>query len=831
MKIKQLMLTCGAALFQKTPGKLRITGLLLVSAYTLLLGFAMNAHAAKPDPILEVHSDVVIFPVDYLVDVVPPNREFCVRDRSGLPSLTCSANDINLADITLPPGAPQTCKAGDIVTTGLNFKVISTAKIRYDWAFYTTLEQGKDPLDGPGEACLIWVGEINDGSPLNSQSVNGDLCADVTKTYDAVFENQQISFICQDTDGDTQVDLDYCSVWNQSDDDLCSTNGEITDLPSPGAPSKCWCASVTVPITVLPEEPALEKTGAPVHTEADIFVGNDSFSFDLKITNNNTNTDIIITELTDSFGGMDYDIPGDIYTSPPPLILIEDQVELISAIDNDGTCLDPGPETITPGNTYTCTVTFRWKSLALTDTDGLDLVVREDKFNDFSALWTYEIGDDDPPTLETPIAVGPSLDEIIASITDVPPILTISKSADPTSIPETGETGFDLVDYTVTFGSESGWDTIYIASADLSDTLLQNGVNGTSGYLTGCSISDLDAGEEPTCTYSVNLATAYTIDAGDVYKNTVTATPTDEEGTSGDEVDAFANIDVNNVNPVVTLKKYVRAGTSSSTVISEYDDTSTSVTEFQLPDPPYASPTVTYLFVVSNDSFEPFTIDGFVDFAEGPYSLNTPSQVYDSNIADTTPVAGSCAGLIGTEVAVGSDARCTLSFKVKGDESEAVDNTAWVRVSDSDGETCTEDGCFDTDPALVEFNPAGFGIELGIGLEATIEVTVTANTGNRELVSFNPFVDWMITNGTDVPILDPSSVFDTFNVVNVDCDDATQELGPDEDYSCQFTVTPKGTYNASLGLTVIEDTLKVIARDDDGVEQTLSVTITVKAIP
>ena len=209
-------------------------------------------------------------------------------------------------------------------------------------------------------------------------------------------------------------------------------------------------------------------------------------------------------------------------------------------------------------------------------------------------------------------------------------------------------------------------------------------------------------------------------------------------------------------------------------------------------------------------------------------------QSYDDNIAATTPVAGSCASLISTTVNPGEDARCTLSFRVKGDESDTVDNIAWVRVSDSDGSDCTVPGCFDTDDAMVDFSPADFGIHLGIGLEATIEVTVKAGVNNREPVLFNPVEDFVINDGSDnVAILDPSADLSnfTFTVENVNCYDGTQELAPNEEYSCSFKVMPNSTYDSATGLTVIFDDLVVKAQDDDGVEHTLSSTVTVKAVP
>ena len=187
----------------KVPFNRRLCTVIRLFGYTLILGFVANTHAGKPTPV-DVESEITIF-----------EEQECVRDRAGLNSLTCTSKDVSLANITLPPGSPTTCVAGSTVTQALNFNVVSTANIRYNWGFYTTTDSEADPLEGPGDACLIWVGEIIGDSAPNSQSVNGDLCTDVTKAQDAVFDNEMITFLCEDTDGDTFVDLKFCATWNQ----------------------------------------------------------------------------------------------------------------------------------------------------------------------------------------------------------------------------------------------------------------------------------------------------------------------------------------------------------------------------------------------------------------------------------------------------------------------------------------------------------------------------------------------------------------------------------------------------------------------------------------
>lgn len=525
----------------------------------------------------------------------------------------------------------------------------------------------------------------------------------MTKATDAVFTEEEITFVCADTDGDTLVDLQYCATWEQNSSGSCNNIDDDgideNNLPLPGSPSKCNCDVTTIPITVLPSNPTLTKVGVgpTSRTEEAIYNGNNTFTFDLKITNPNSATPLVITELTDNFGGQNFSIPADVTASPT---LSEDGVYLVSAMDTDGVCLTSGSETVAPGATYTCTVVFKWHNLDLDDTVTNDEVYREDKINNFSAYWKFADA--------VPEAVGPS-NNVTVSITDVPPVLTILKEGNVTSIYESGGTDFDLVNYTVTFGSASGWDTIHIASSDLDDLLMQNGANTTTGYLTGCSISGLavTTSPSPECLYSVNLASAYTdLNAGDMYKNTVKATPTDEEGTKGSQVDWDWTVSVENVDPTVVLTKYVKVGMAPASPNTldpaQYNDVSVSVKEFELADITDA-PIVTYLFEVHNTSPESIVIDSFVDFAQGPFDLNVPTQMYDNNIADTSPVDGDCNTLVGRSLAPGGKEYCYLTFKVAGDESEDVYNIAWVRVSDTD---TVAGQAFDTDDATVEFDLA-----------------------------------------------------------------------------------------------------------------------------
>ncbi|MFZ5838691.1 MAG: hypothetical protein ACOYY5_10370, partial [Pseudomonadota bacterium] len=115
----------------------------------VLIGFTSTLVAAPKEPPSDP-AKITIFPEGYKL---PPdgtsNRNECIRDSTDLNSLTCTANDVQLAEITVPVGEPTTCYAGEIVTQKLNFRVKSTAQTRYNWSFYTTTDPEATPLDGP----------------------------------------------------------------------------------------------------------------------------------------------------------------------------------------------------------------------------------------------------------------------------------------------------------------------------------------------------------------------------------------------------------------------------------------------------------------------------------------------------------------------------------------------------------------------------------------------------------------------------------------------------------------------------------------------------------
>jgi len=107
-------------------------------------------------------------------------------------------------------------------------------------------------------------------------------------------------------------------------------------------------------------------------------------------------------------------------------------------------------------------------------------------------------------------------DDETVTVTDVPSAIEIIKSADPTSVPETG----DDVTYTFTVNNLSEVDAVTLDS--LTDTVFGD-LNGQGD----CAVPQtIPAGGSYTCSLTVFVSG----NAGDVHTNVVTASGTDDDG-------------------------------------------------------------------------------------------------------------------------------------------------------------------------------------------------------------------------------------------------------------------------------------------------------------
>lgn len=185
-------------------------------------------------------------------------------------NLVCSANDIDIADVTGIMINDDGCAfPGDTVTFTANWNVEASANERYDVGLYFSTD-GDPNNDG------AYTGSCSITTLPNSPTppwfdFDGDFCGDASSSTNVTPTIQQ-TVQCLDTDGDNKLNLPYCTSWRQNDDDVC--NSPLDAFP--GAPSKCNCdKGFEIPITV--------PYGAYIEVIKDLIPSNDGGKFNLQI--------------------------------------------------------------------------------------------------------------------------------------------------------------------------------------------------------------------------------------------------------------------------------------------------------------------------------------------------------------------------------------------------------------------------------------------------------------------------------------------------------------------------------------------------------------------
>ena len=200
------------------------------------------------------------------VTSLPAIQNGCLKEVTG-GSLTCSANDISLANVTNIQIIDDGCQApGDTVTFSGNFNVITTATNRYDIGLYFSTDG--DPNNDGSKS-----GQCNINALPTYRDLDGDQCGDIKSEDNPLSTPITLTVVCLDN-GQNQLKLPYCSSWNQNAGGVC-TDAKGT---SPGAPSKCNCdEGFTVPITV--------PYGAKIEVIKNVNPTNDPGKFNLLIDN------------------------------------------------------------------------------------------------------------------------------------------------------------------------------------------------------------------------------------------------------------------------------------------------------------------------------------------------------------------------------------------------------------------------------------------------------------------------------------------------------------------------------------------------------------------
>jgi uncharacterized repeat protein (TIGR01451 family) len=182
--------------------------------------------------------------------------DMCPGDRFGS-DVNCTANDVQITQITVAPGSPSTCEGGTSIVLDLNVTVNFGSPTRHDVGIFLS-QDGLDPqlvsprttAGGTGsQSCKVSVlpmplfFDLDPGPHLvNGQPVR-DLCGDGNGTLGggtgtATFTIPGVTVKCKAADSSGALNIPFVVTWDQQaspSGDVCTSAAH----PVPGTKSKC----------------------------------------------------------------------------------------------------------------------------------------------------------------------------------------------------------------------------------------------------------------------------------------------------------------------------------------------------------------------------------------------------------------------------------------------------------------------------------------------------------------------------------------------------------------------------------------------------------------
>ena len=356
----------------------------------------------------------------------------------------------------------------------------------------------------------------------------------------------------------------------------------------------------------------------------------------------------------------------------------------------------------------------------------------------------------------------------VVAITDVPPAITMTKVANPTSVPEPGAS----VTYTASVTNASDEPVTLTSLTDkiggglpFSITLLAAPLTATT-----CVLASIPAHGTYSCTFNLPVLGNAVNAAGTLVSDIAAAHAVDNDG-SGADAQGAASVRITDVAPSLAITK-----TSSTATVDE----------------PGAN--VTYTVSIHNTSVEPVVIDSITD------------QVGGGPIFNVTAVTGNtCGPRINSTVAAGATVTCAFTLAVTGDAGDIVNDTVVVRAHDDEGNQASGS---DTETVTVKDVKPSLQVTKDANLASvpepggTVGYTVTVRNTSVEPVVITAVTDKV---GGGAP-------FDAAAAPGSTCGSIVGDtFAPDASASCTFSLAVTGEADSS-----VVDTATVTADDNDG---------------
>ncbi|MCG9729448.1 hypothetical protein L1D44_06240 [Shewanella sp. Isolate13] len=732
--------------------------------------------------------------------------KFCMADaylmkdgnKLAQDSLNCTANDVEITRVT-PTDPNAECNLGEVFTFNADVTVRTNANERWDTTFYLPLtEQSPQVVQGAGlRNCSMILPIPGDSGQAADVQLDGDQCGDITKALgpdEYVLTNEPITMLCADADGNNQADFTYCAAWDNIDRDNCTYEEDPYAGQIPNNKSKCNCDTFNIDVFIKPTPPVITKTLTSVSTRSE---PGGTFSYTVSFTNPNAQTSLFIKSLSDEIdigaeGGFDTSI--DLWGSP---VSVNPNVDGLYLTATNCSMPANGGE-ILPSATYSCAFTVHIVDRDLPNDqspelyDDLVMLSLEDKNGD------AVVNGDSCSAISSSVAGDHCSNEVRVQITNLPPAITVTKTANPTEVLEPGAN----VEFTIEVQNDAAfWDSPLTLTV-LDDT----------------DFGDLLADECSAVSKTIALGGTYTCkftkfiggDAGDKHSNTVSAKAIDDEHDEAMGNDS-AMVDIRDVPSSITLVK-----TANPTEVLETGDDPNN----------YSNVSYNFEFSVNAAGVDDVTFTSLTDIPFG--TLTGDCMVDSKNGSPITPTA-----LNGFILQPGEYASCDIIKGLQGNAGDTHENTATIRGVDEDGQDVDA-----SDNALVTFTPQApdtdmaFATSMLVVLELTNagveDVTLTELTVKGVTVAHNnihsEFIILNAANGEHAGVSYSPCAIGTVLGYNG---------SGSEHYTCAFTIELKPGVENTDPITFLSagvDGIVAVVEDDEGSQIVNGVTVEVNTV-
>ncbi|QYJ95384.1 hypothetical protein [Shewanella spartinae] len=718
----------------------------------------------------------------------------CMAEQAGF-NLNCTANDVRVSKVDNirdpnDPNAKVECNLGDEVTFIADVTITTTANERYDYSVYLPEGNWSAQDANPNNECSILLGRT-DGPGVDLEE-GLDACADISKAagYDAthVYADEEITLFCRDDDNSGKAEFNYCMAWHNKTGEDCSED----DPAAPGTPSKCRCDSFDIDVFIKPNAPTITKElmGTDTHTEP-----GGTYTFKLSFDNPNAYTSLFITDLYDK---VDEGANGSYETT----LDLWNGVGAAGAADGvyltASNCSQPanGGE-IVPSGSYSCQFTVTIVDRDLPDDQSPEL------YNDIIKLALIDKNDDPVVDGGSCAAIGGvdgdhCSNVLQVNVTNLPPSITVDKSAVPDQVPESGA----WVTYTVRVDNTAADYDSPLTLTYLNDDKFGD-LNGQGTCATGGTIA---FGGYYECSFDKFISGT---GAGS-HTNTATAKAVDDENTEAMNADS-ATVIINDIPSMITLEK-----TANPTSVLETGDN---------PDI-YRDVDFTFWFSVDDQVGGQNTVDSvtFATLTDDIFGVLTGDCMVD--MKNGAPIADT--PLAGFVLLPGENASCTITLQIQGYRTDVHTNVATIDGTDEDGQAVS-----DSDDATVTFTPAAPAVDMDFAATMLVVLGMhNADVNNANLTKLT------------IGILDVFAEPDTagFKIINGGGMYNGTSYGAcgfnhlfgytgsgTEDYECAFTIELKPGLENTDPIAFLEDVVVELTNSQND-KSTADVSIQVGAI-